>query len=506
MIELEDDLLIEEPLQDDLIRESSWKKYFVIWQNKGFLLLNIFSMLSSIGEWLTFIAVLYFLNDKGLPLTSTGIYFILRILPPIFAEPIIRSLISSRSLEKKLFIIAFSIGYALFSFALLLVTKELRWILYVIAFIQSTLTSAMRICQKSAMWQYTPLSKVDIAQSVAEFSSLNSMLLGAGLGGLLISWSGNIMKLNFILDGSLHIMCALIVLLLSYLTKRHPHMARKEELIDGTLHFQDTDEMTLPINRNRGVASLFEVFSFLVSDGYLLSLSLLKSASSIALTAIDIGLIKLAFSEFHVANSASFGIALIALLTGLSTQMGPVIVDAFGQINLKQSHWMIITGFIIQNIMLYLLYWSPTAILFYACIALRGVGGSIISAKSSALLQIATPESLTDRIIIIENIIRVLTEVFTIVIFGTIFDYQSLGVRTIFLVYAIGFSCTSLLFALAYFGYKVNHAEISRSYGLFKYMPENTKDAIEVTAALDPSKEEDDELVASPSHQITHSA
>jgi Na+/melibiose symporter-like transporter len=65
MIELEDDLLIEEPLQDDLIRESSWKKYFVIWQNKGFLLLNIFSMLSSIGEWLTFIAVLYFLNDKA---------------------------------------------------------------------------------------------------------------------------------------------------------------------------------------------------------------------------------------------------------------------------------------------------------------------------------------------------------------------------------------------------------------------------------------------------------
>ena len=103
-------------------------------------------------------------------------------------------------------------------------------------------------------------------------------------------------------------------------------------------------------------------------------------------------------------------------------------------------------------------------------------------------------------------IFRIIAEVFTIVIFGTIFDYQSLGVRTIFLVYAIGFSCTSLLFALAYFGYKVNTAEISRSYGLFKYMPENTKDAIEVTAALDPSKEEDDELVASPSHQITHSA
>jgi hypothetical protein len=50
-------------------------------------------MLSSIGEWLTFIAVLYFLNDKGLPLTSTGIYFILRILPPIFAEPIIRKVL-----------------------------------------------------------------------------------------------------------------------------------------------------------------------------------------------------------------------------------------------------------------------------------------------------------------------------------------------------------------------------------------------------------------------------
>jgi hypothetical protein len=62
------------------------------------------------------------------------------------------------------------------------------------------------------------------------FRSSDSMLLGAGLGGLLISWSGNVMKLNFILDGSLHIMCALIVLLLSYLTKRHPHMARKEEL------------------------------------------------------------------------------------------------------------------------------------------------------------------------------------------------------------------------------------------------------------------------------------
>ncbi len=55
--------------------------------------------------------------------------------------------------------------------------------------------------------------------------------------------------------------------------------------------------------------------------------------------------------------------------------MGPVIVDVFGQINLKQSHWMIIAGFILQNAMLYFLYWSPTALLFYSCIALRGVGG-----------------------------------------------------------------------------------------------------------------------------------
>jgi len=55
--------------------------------------------------------------------------------------------------------------------------------------------------------------------------------------------------------------------------------------------------------------------------------------------------------------------------------MGPVIVDAFGQINLKQSHRMIIAGFILQNAMLYFLYWSPTAVLFYACIAVRGVGG-----------------------------------------------------------------------------------------------------------------------------------
>lgn len=56
------------------------------------------------------------------------------------------------------------------------------------------------------------------------------MLIGAGLGGLLISWSGHSLKLNFILDGTLHITCALIVLILSYLTKLHPQMARKEEL------------------------------------------------------------------------------------------------------------------------------------------------------------------------------------------------------------------------------------------------------------------------------------
>ncbi len=90
-----------------------------------------------------------------------------------------------------------------------------------------------------------------------------------------------------------------------------------------------------------------------------------------------------------------------------------------------------------------------------------------------------------------------LAEVFTIIVFGAIYDYQSLTVRTIFLIFAIGFTCTSLLFSIAYFGYKVNAAEISRSYGLFKYMPENTKDAIEVTEALDPAKDADDDLVLS---------
>ncbi len=94
----------------------------------------------------------------------------------------------------------------------------------------------------------------------------------------------------------------------------------------------------------------------------------------------------------------------------------------------------------------------------------------------------------------------IIAEVFTIVVFSAIYDYQSLSVRTIFLIFAIGFTCSSLLFAVSYFGYKVNTSEISRSYGLFKYMPENTKDAIEVTEALDPSKDQEDDLVLAAPH------
>ena len=55
------------------------------------------------------------------------------------------------------------------------------------------------------------------------------MLVGAGLGGLLISWSGNSTTLNFVLDGALHVLGSGTILLLSYLTKLHPHMARLEE-------------------------------------------------------------------------------------------------------------------------------------------------------------------------------------------------------------------------------------------------------------------------------------
>ena len=181
-------------------------------RQRNFALLWFAGLISMIGDWVLFIALPIYTYNLTNSSLATGIMFMAGTLPRVLLGSV-AGVFVDRWNRKWTMVIA-DLARALLLLLLLFVrSSEAIWIIYLVAFLQATISQFFGPAENALLPQLVDESHLVAANSLNSLNNNLARLGGPALGGLLLAWFGfrNVVlidSVSFLISG---LMIALIV-------------------------------------------------------------------------------------------------------------------------------------------------------------------------------------------------------------------------------------------------------------------------------------------------------
>ncbi len=199
-------------------------------RRRNFALLWFGQLISLIGDWVLFIALPFYVFALTGSALATGAMFIAQTLPRLFLGSL-AGVFVDRWNRRRTMIVA-DVSRALILLLLLLVhSRDLVWIVYVVAFVETSISQFFVPAKSAIIPSLVGEKDLVAANSLDAFSDSVTRLVGPGLGGVMLGLLG-ITSVAFIDSGS-YLFSAVMILLISL-----PATAPREAIIEG--HRQTT--------------------------------------------------------------------------------------------------------------------------------------------------------------------------------------------------------------------------------------------------------------------------
>jgi MFS family permease len=189
--------------------------YYLFLENKSFTFLWIANLISLLGDWLNELACLTLLGlyeEKDQTSLFIGLFLISREVAPLIWQPIVGVVIDSFD-RIKIMIIAdltrmiFVLGYIFVS------SKKTLWMIYVLQFLQYTLTSFFLPCSEAILPSLVKKEQLILANTILSITWSTMLMIGAGIGGIITYKFGT--TIDFLCDSSSYLLSSLFIFLLS---------------------------------------------------------------------------------------------------------------------------------------------------------------------------------------------------------------------------------------------------------------------------------------------------
>ncbi|WP_128894408.1 MFS transporter [Longirhabdus pacifica] len=279
-------------------------------KNKPFIILMTAQLISSIGDWLSLIAIISMVGLKwnAAPMEIAFIYLCLAF-PMVSFGPLAGTF--ADRLNRKVLMIASDVGRA--GLILLLIIADSMAIVYVCLFLIGTLSAVFIPAKNGKLKELVPHQQMKSAMAITSMIDSSTKILGPLLSGLLVSTFGA--TTVFLLDSMTFIVSAIFIGFVpktySMLKKEHTHNNENQQLN--------------PQHKISFKKDFLEGLSFLKRNTYLL-----------------FGMLYLGISLFILQLIDSQIIVLIRELSNPSPELFGYIVSAVGV-------GMFITGFILSK-------------------------------------------------------------------------------------------------------------------------------------------------------------
>jgi MFS family permease len=158
-------------------------------RQRNFALLWAGGLISMLGDWLLFIALPFYIYDLTGSALATGAMFIAETLP-ILLFGSIGGVFADRWDRKKTMIVADLLRAALLLLLLAVRTPEWLWVIYLVAFVQSSVGQFFNPAKGALIPQLVDEPQLMPANSLNSLGVELTRLIGAPLGGALMALMG----------------------------------------------------------------------------------------------------------------------------------------------------------------------------------------------------------------------------------------------------------------------------------------------------------------------------
>jgi MFS family permease len=386
-------------------------------RNRNFRRLWLGQVVSQLGDWLDYVALLTLL----LQLTGSGTVvagmLVARFLPTFFVGPMAGVVVDR--LDRKRIMVAADLSRAVAVLGLLLIrTPGQVWISYAVVALVVSITAFFEPARTSSIPNVTGGDELLTANALGAVTWSASLGLGSALGGLITALAG--WRTAIALD-ALSFLCSAWLIGGIVLPRRAASAVRRIGW-RSVLGFNDLLEGARYLWHHPPVG-----VTVLVKLGWSLA------GGVILLHSI--------FGEriYPVWGNAAAGIGLLAMARGVGTALGPVISRRLFGGTPQQLARGIGVGFFVGG-GLYLVFAAvhqlPLALLV---IVVAHAGGSTIWVFSTTLLQILVPDALRGRVFAAE--LALMTLGMTVSNFATGWALDHLGLSPRFLAGLLGAIC-----------------------------------------------------------------
>jgi MFS family permease len=344
--------------------------------NHSFRRLWLGQLVSQIGDWLDYVALLTLL----LALTGSGTVvaamLVARFLPTFFVGPMAGVVVDR--LNRQHVMVAADLCRAVVILGLLLVRKpEHVWISYVVVATCVSLAAFFEPARTATIPNVTAPNELVVANALGAVTWSVSLGLGSALGGFITAVAGS--QTAFVLDALSFACSAWLIGGIALAPSRHVQAPR----IGWRAVF--------------GLADLVEGARYLRRNPPVASVVLVKSGWSLAGGLI---LLHSIFGEriYPLWGSAAAGIGILATARGIGTALGPVLARRWLGDSRRALAVGISAGFYVVG-GFYLVFAAVNS-LPLACVVLLAAhtGGSTLWVFSTTLLQMAVPDALRGRV------------------------------------------------------------------------------------------------------------
>jgi len=307
------------------------------------------------------------------------------------------------------------------------------WLLYVLSFVQFTLTAFFNPASFAILPQLVPYRSIVIANIVTNITWSFMLMGGAGIGAFATYAFGT--DFNFVADAASYLLSAFCTWrLLSY------------SLLEENVSQSQMEKYSYWKSFKQGIY-------FLWKNSYFLILTLAKASGAIVWSAMEIILIASSRKEKFLVRDTSLTLGIMYLSSGFGVGFGSVIVRRFISDSNRIFLWMIPFGMCAISIGSICMGIPEIPLpVFLAFNCFRTLGSSLVWTYSETLLQRTVPNHLLGRVVSFEFSALTIASIFSRIVLGILLDYTSLGEDLASVSFGIvGFALTLLWFTFASF-------------------------------------------------------
>lgn len=398
--------------------ESKPPGYIALLQrNPNFRRLWLGQVISQVGDWLDYVALLTLLLTLTGSGTVVATMLVARFLPTFFIGPLAGVVVDR--LNRKHVMVAADLGRACAVLGLMLVQRaEQVWITYVVVGVVVGLTAFFEPARTASIPNVTAPDELVVANTLGAATWSVSLGVGSALGGFITAAAG--WRAAFCLDALSFACSAWLIAGIALPSSVHAPTRRVGSW--ALLGFADLVQGARYLRRHPPVASIV-----LVKAGWSLAGGLI--------------LLHSIFGErvYPLWGSAAAGIGLLAMARGIGTALGPILArrvigDTPGQMALGIGAGFFVAGalYLIFAVVVSL----PAALVI---LAVAHMGGSTLWVFSTTLLQMLVPDALRGRVFAAE--LALMTLGLTVSNFLTGWALDTLGLSPRLLAALLGALC-----------------------------------------------------------------